>query len=115
MIGIEATPRELALKVIGKLPENATWKEIRYAIYVKHMIEEGLKDVREGRTVPHSEILKEFGVSVVAYLRCTAGKASHSANGHTRSANPAAIAGVRRCQRPSASFRRSVSTGQQKL
>ena len=63
MIGIEATPRELALKVIGKLPENATWKEIRYAIYVKHMIEEGLKDVRVAYCAAfgNSQRVRSFG------------------------------------------------------
>src|SRR3954463_10675971 len=43
------------------------------------------------------------------------GKLSHSSKDHTGSANPADIAGVRLCQRPSPSRTRSVRTGQQKL
>ncbi len=51
---------------------------------------------------------------VVTYFRCAAGYASHSPRAHTRSANPAAIAGVRFRHRPSTSTRRG-RTGQQKL
>jgi len=61
MTSTETTPRDTALRAIGNLPPNATWAEIRYAIYAKQMIEAGLKDSREGRTVPLSEILEEFG------------------------------------------------------
>ena len=43
---------------------------------------------------------------VVSRQRCTAGRVSHSSKDHTWSAKPAAIAGVRGCQRPSEPFPR---------
>jgi hypothetical protein len=56
-----------------------------------------------------------FHVWVVSRQRCTAGRVTHSSRDQTWSARPAAIAGVRGCQRPSGPFSRSVRTGQQKL
>jgi hypothetical protein len=52
---------------------------------------------------------------VVSYLHWIAGNLSHSFKDQTWSASPAAIAGVRFCQRPSRPRSRKVRTGQQKL
>ena len=35
--------------------EDATWEDLQYEIYVRQAIEAGLKDSREGRTVPLEE------------------------------------------------------------
>jgi predicted transcriptional regulator len=55
-----ATAKEAARALIEHLPEQATWDEIMYELYVKQKIEAGLADVRAGRTVPHEEVKAEL-------------------------------------------------------
>ena len=51
-----ANVKEAAKKLIDHLPDQATWDDIVYEMYVKQKIEAGLQAVREGRTIPHEEI-----------------------------------------------------------
>ncbi|HXI24932.1 MAG TPA: hypothetical protein VNG71_13800 [Pyrinomonadaceae bacterium] len=51
-----STAKEEAIKTISRLPEEASWDEIMYKIYVKRKIEEGIKAADEGRTVPHEKV-----------------------------------------------------------
>lgn len=48
--------KEEAKKVIDQLPEDATWKDVTYAIYVRDQIERGMADEREGRVLEHDEV-----------------------------------------------------------
>lgn len=47
--------KEAARQIIEHLPEQATWDDIMYELYVKQKIEEGLKAADERGTVPHEE------------------------------------------------------------
>lgn len=47
--------KQAAQAVIDHLPDQASWDDIMYELYVKQKIEEGLKAADEGRTVPHQE------------------------------------------------------------
>ena len=55
-----STAKEEAIKAISRLPEEASWDEIIYKIYVKKKVEEGLGAADEGRTVPHEEVKEMF-------------------------------------------------------
>jgi len=46
------------LEVAKNLPDECTWEDVMYRIYVRQQIEEGLKDEEEGRLIPHE--FKEF-------------------------------------------------------
>lgn len=48
--------KDAARAIIDRLPEQATWDDLMYELYVKQKIEAGLKAADEGRTVPHEEI-----------------------------------------------------------
>ncbi|MDH4316446.1 MAG: hypothetical protein OEW68_16640 [Gammaproteobacteria bacterium] len=48
--------KEAARSIVDKLPEQATWDDLMYELYVKQKIEAGLEAAAEGRTVPHEEI-----------------------------------------------------------
>jgi multimeric flavodoxin WrbA len=50
-----ATPKETAKHLIDDMPDEATWDEIMYELYVKQKIEEGLQASEEGRTIPQEE------------------------------------------------------------
>lgn len=54
------TVKELALKSIQDLPENTTWGEVQERINFLAAIEEGLRELDEGKGIPHEEIEKEF-------------------------------------------------------
>jgi predicted transcriptional regulator len=54
------TTKKQALEMIKKLPEQATWDDIMYEIYVRKKIAAGIKAADEGRMVPHEEVKKRF-------------------------------------------------------
>lgn len=52
--------KEAARQIIEHLPDQATWDDIMYKLYVKQKIEAGLKAAHEGRTVSHQEAKKRL-------------------------------------------------------
>jgi predicted transcriptional regulator len=54
------TTKKQALEMIKKMPEQATWDDIMYEIYVRKKIEAGIKAADEGRVVSHDEVKKRF-------------------------------------------------------
>ena len=56
-----STAKDEAIKLIARLPEEVSWDDIMYRIYVKRKIEDGLKAAEEGRTVSHEEVKELFG------------------------------------------------------
>ncbi len=52
--------KEDALRLVERLPPNATWEDLQYEIYVRQAVEAGLKDSREGKTVPVDEVRRQF-------------------------------------------------------
>ena len=47
---------------LDSLPDDATWDDVMYRLYVRQKIEIGLKDIETGRTLPVSEVRKRFGL-----------------------------------------------------
>jgi hypothetical protein len=56
------TVKEEARRLVERLSDDATWEDVQYVIYVRQAIESGLKDSREGRTVPIAEARRRFGL-----------------------------------------------------
>lgn len=56
------TIKEEARRLVERLPEDATWEDIECKDYVHLAIKAGLKDLREGRTVPIAEARQRFGL-----------------------------------------------------
>lgn len=52
-----------AHRLLEKLPQNATWDDLIYEIYVRQAIEGGLKDSEAGRTTDVKEVRAKFGLS----------------------------------------------------
>lgn len=48
--------KEAARAIVDNLPEQATWDDLMYELYVKQKIEAGLKAAEQGHTVPHEEV-----------------------------------------------------------
>ena len=55
--------KQEAHRILDKLPDEATWDDLMYQIYVRQTIEAGIKDSDEGRTVDVKEVRKRFGLS----------------------------------------------------
>ncbi len=58
------TVREEAKRLVEQLPDDATWEDLMYKIYVIQSIQAGLKDIEEGKVVSHEEVKRRFGLSI---------------------------------------------------
>lgn len=56
-----STIKQSLLELVQSLPEECTWDDVMYRIYVRQKIEEGIRAADDGDVVSHQEILKEFG------------------------------------------------------
>ncbi len=56
-----ATIKENAKMLINSLPNDSTWDDIMYEIYVKQKIEKGLKEIRSGKIISHSDVKRALG------------------------------------------------------
>ncbi|MBA7660429.1 hypothetical protein ES703_68431 [subsurface metagenome] len=54
--------KQQALNLLEKLPENATWEDLMYEIYVRQTIEAGIEDSKAGRTIDVKEVRAKFGL-----------------------------------------------------
>lgn len=54
------TAKEAARHLIDRLPDQVTWEDIMYELYVKQKIEASLKAVEEGPTIPHEEMKRRL-------------------------------------------------------
>jgi predicted transcriptional regulator len=52
------TAKEEVRKMLDQIPDNASFEDIQYHIYVCEKIERGLKDIEEGRVLSQDEIEK---------------------------------------------------------
>ena len=55
----EATDKIEAKRLVNELPDDATWDDLMYRIYVRQSIEAGLRDADAGRVVSVEEV--DFG------------------------------------------------------
>jgi predicted transcriptional regulator len=55
-----ATVKEEAAALVADLPDDATWRDVMYAIYVHEAIAAGEADIAAGRTFTTEEVLKFF-------------------------------------------------------
>ena len=52
-----------ARRLIDKLPEESTWDDIMYEIYVRQVVEAGLDDSKAGRTTDVEQVREKFALS----------------------------------------------------
>ncbi len=52
-----------AQDLLKALPEDATWDDLMYKIYVRQAIEAGSEDSKAGRTVDVKEVRSKFGLA----------------------------------------------------
>ena len=54
--------KEEARKLIDRLPENSTWDDLMYQIYVRQTVEAGLADSKAGKVTSVQEVRRKFGL-----------------------------------------------------
>ncbi len=54
------TVKQNVLEVIENLPDDSSYEDIMEKIYFMQKVEAGLKDVEEGRVIPHEEVKKRL-------------------------------------------------------
>ena len=57
-----ANLKDEARRLVDQLPENATWEDLMYEIYVRQKIEAGLNASDEDRALDVEEVRKRFGL-----------------------------------------------------
>jgi hypothetical protein len=54
------TNKEIALKTIEDLPDDASWDVIQDRINFVAAVRRGLQDLNEGKEIPHARVREEF-------------------------------------------------------
>ena len=54
--------KEEARRLVEDLPENATWDDLMYRLYVRQAMEAGLADSDAGNTVDVEDVRVKFGL-----------------------------------------------------
>ena len=52
--------KEEALKLIDGLPEEISWEDIIYQMYVRKKIDKGIEAADQGRIMAHEEVKRQF-------------------------------------------------------
>ena len=54
--------KQEAQHLVDSLPDNATWDDLMYTIYVRQAVEAGLEDSDAGRVLDVNEVRAKFGL-----------------------------------------------------
>ena len=54
------TTKEIAIRSIKELPENATWEDIQERINFITGVRKGLRELDEGKGIDHERVREEF-------------------------------------------------------
>jgi len=52
------TPKEAAAEIIRDLPDDATYDDIMYRLYVRSKVEHAMKEAEEGNLIDQEEVEK---------------------------------------------------------
>jgi predicted transcriptional regulator len=52
--------KEEVIQLLKELPDDSTFEEIQYHLYVRQKIQSGIKDIEEGRTYTQEEMEKRM-------------------------------------------------------
>lgn len=52
--------KELARKLVEKLPEDTTWEMFLYRVYVGASVAKGLQEIEDGKGIPNEQVFREM-------------------------------------------------------
>ena len=53
--------KEAALRMIERMPDDASLEEIMYELFFRERVDSGLRELDEGKTVSHEEVRRSLG------------------------------------------------------
>ncbi len=59
------TAKEKVKKILDTLPDDSSFEDIQYHIYVRSKIEQGLKDIEEGSTLSLEEVERKMTKKII--------------------------------------------------
>ena len=54
------TIKQIAIRSIEELPEDATWEDIKERINFMAGVRKGLRELDQGKGIPHEKVREEF-------------------------------------------------------
>jgi hypothetical protein len=51
-----ATPKEEIRKILDTLPDDATWEDVQYSIYVRERVERGRREANPDQLIDQGEV-----------------------------------------------------------
>ncbi|MBA7666592.1 hypothetical protein ES703_74673 [subsurface metagenome] len=61
--------KEEIIALIKKLPEDATIDDIMYHLYVKKKILTGIKEIEQGKVIPHEQVMESAKKRLEKWLK----------------------------------------------
>lgn len=52
--------KQLAQKIVEKLPDDATWELFLYRVYLNAKVMKGLQEIEEGKGIPNEQVFREM-------------------------------------------------------
>ncbi len=59
-MGEELSAKAQTLRAIQALPDDCSYEDMIYTLYVLESIEAGLAEAEAGKTIPHEQVVKEL-------------------------------------------------------
>jgi predicted transcriptional regulator len=62
----DVSPRDIrpdAHRLVDSLPEDASWEDVMYRVYVRQCIDAGIDDADSGRVIDVEEVRRQFGLN----------------------------------------------------
>jgi predicted transcriptional regulator len=49
-----------ALAMIQAMPDDVTWEQLSYRMYVRAAVERGMAEIEAGKGIPHDQVMREM-------------------------------------------------------
>jgi len=50
------TVKQSLKSIVDSMPENSTWDDVMYEIYVRQKIDKGFEDIKKGKVLSHDKV-----------------------------------------------------------
>lgn len=58
--GVDVKTKDKVREILARLPNDCSLEDVLYHLYVLQKTEEGVADLKAGRTIPHAEVVEEL-------------------------------------------------------
>jgi predicted transcriptional regulator len=76
--------KKQAIEMIKSMPDDCSYEDIQYRLYVCNAIEEGLRDAEAGRVMSHAEAMRRMDESLKSFGQRKGSRPSKKASSTSR-------------------------------